>query len=100
MNTANLQMEGVLMAMATLCRLLRQKGVVDAAEIEDALAEAERTLASDERRPEQLSRSNVEAALFPIRFLREANRQGVPGAERAYTDIATAVGRTQRQQPG
>ncbi|WP_028033132.1 hypothetical protein [Chelativorans sp. J32] len=97
MNTANLQMEGVLMAMATLCRLLRQKGVADAAEIENALAEAERTLASDERRPEQISRANIEAALFPIRFLREANRQdAAPGAERAYTDIATAVGRTQR----
>jgi len=97
MNTANLQMEGVLMAIATLCRLLRQKGIADAAEIDTALAEAEAVLSSDSRRPEQLSHANVEAALFPLRFLREANRRDVPGGESAaYTEIATMVGRTRR----
>jgi len=97
MNTANLQMEGVLMAMATLCRLLRQKGIADTAEIDTALAEAEAVLSSDSRRPEQLSRANVEAALFPLRFLREANRRDIPdGESAAYTEIATMVGRTRR----
>jgi len=96
MNTANLQMEGVLMAMATLCRLLRQKGIADATEIDAALAEAEGVLSSDSRRPEQLSRANVEAALFPLRFLREANRRDIPDSSAAYTEIATMVGRTRR----
>ncbi|WEX10216.1 hypothetical protein [Chelativorans sp. AA-79] len=96
MNTANLQMEGVLMAMATLCHLLRRKGVADMAEIEAALAEAEKVLAEDSRRPEQLSHANVEAALFPIRFLREANKRDLPGTSKAYTDIATMVGRGRR----
>ena len=95
MNTANLQMEGVLMAMAAMCRLLRQKGLADAGEIDAALAEAEAALAEDDLRPEQLSHANVEAALFPLRFLREANRSEAPVAA-AYTEIATSVGRTRR----
>lgn len=96
MNTANLQMEGVLIAVATLCRLLRQKGIADEADIEAALAEAEEALANDALRPEQLSHANVEAALFPLRFLREANRRDLPGAAAAYTEIAATVGRTRR----
>src|SRR5690554_3747826 len=100
MNTANLQMEGVLMAMAAVCHLLRQKGIADEAEVDSALAEAEAALAQDSLRPEQLSRANVEAALFPVRFLREANRRDLPGSAAAYTEIATTVGRTRRDQQG
>lgn len=96
MNTANLQMEGVLMAVAALCRLLREKGMADAGEIDAALAAAETALANDGLRPEQLSHANVEAALFPLRFLREANRRDLPGAAAAYTEITTQVGRTRR----
>lgn len=95
MNTANLQLEGVLMAMAALCNLLREKGIADELEIEAALQKAELALASDKLRPEQLSQSNVEAMLFPLRFLREANRAG-NDREAAYSTIATTVGRTRR----
>lgn len=95
MNTANLQMEGILMAMAALCQLLRHKGIADAPEIEASLAEAEDALANDSLRPEQLSHANVEAALFPLRFLREANRRDMVGTA-AYMEIAACVGRTRR----
>ncbi|WP_274425853.1 hypothetical protein [Chelativorans sp. YIM 93263] len=98
MNTANLQMEGMLMAMAALCQLMRRKGLADAEEIEAALAEAETTLANDRLRPEEISHANVEAALFPLRFLREANRREVPGSATAFTEIATTVGRARRDQ--
>ena len=94
MNTANLQMEGMLMAASALCRLMREKGIAEAGEIDAALAEAERALAADRLRPEELSQSNVEAVLFPLRFLREANRVE-PSA--TYTEIATSVGRTRRR---
>lgn len=96
MNTANLQMEGVLMAMAALCRLMREKGVAETGEIDAALAQAETALAADKLRPEQLSQANVEAVLFPLRFLREANGREAAGAPAAYTEIATRVGRTRR----
>jgi len=98
MNTANLQLEGVLMAMAALCRLMREKGIADDLEIDSALREAEEMLATDGLRPEQLSAANVEAMKFPLRFLREANRC-VEGDGFAYTKIATAVGRTRRSVP-
>ncbi|WP_159588447.1 MULTISPECIES: hypothetical protein [Chelativorans] len=96
MNTANLQMEGMLMAVSALCSLMREKGLAEADEIDAALAEAETALAADRLRPDQLSPANVEAVLFPLRFLREANRRRIPGSTAAYTEIATNVGRTRR----
>jgi len=94
MNTANLQLEGVLMAMAALCRLMREKGIADESEIDAALKDAEEMLATDRLRPEQLSSANVEAMKFPLRFLREANR--CMETDFAYSKIALAVGRTRR----
>jgi len=96
MNTANLQLEGVLMAMAALCQLMCEKGIAAEEDIEGSLCRAEEMLATDRLRPEQLSQANVEAMLFPIRFLREANRCGPAGDTLAYSAIATAVGRTRR----
>lgn len=95
MNTANLQLEGVLMAMAALCRLMREKGMVDEREIDAALSDAEEMLAQDTLRPEQLSPANVEAMKFPLRFLREANRC-METDSFAYSKIALVVGRTRR----
>lgn len=80
MNTANLQLDGVLMAMAALCHLLREKGIAAEDEIDSSLRHAEQMQAADRLRPEQLSQSNVEAMLFPLRFLREANRCDISGA--------------------
>lgn len=94
MNTANLQMEGMLMAVSALCCLLREKGLAEAEEIDAALAGAETALAGDRLRPGQLSSANVEAMLFPLRFLREANRRALPGT--AYSEIAGSVGRMRR----
>src|SRR5690606_28772358 len=68
MNTANLQLEGVLMAMAALCQLMCEKGIAAEEDIEGSLCRAEEMLATDRLRPEQLSQANVEAMLFPIRF--------------------------------
>ena len=96
MNTANLQLEGVLMAMAALCQLMREKGIAAEEDIESSLRRAEEMLATDRLRPEQLSQANVEAMLFPLRFLREANRCDTSGDALAYSAIATAVGRTRR----
>jgi len=83
------------MAMAALCRLMREKGIADETEIDSALKNAEEMLATDGLRPEQLSAANVEAMKFPLRFLREANRCTGPDGF-AYSKIATAVGRTRR----
>ncbi|WP_265518565.1 hypothetical protein [Nitratireductor luteus] len=97
MNTANLQLEGVLMAMAALCRLMREQGLATADQIDGVMGEAERALKDDKLRPAAVSAANVEAALFPLRFLREANRRADEVEHAAFSGIATAVGQARRQ---
>lgn len=93
MNTANLQVAGVLAALGTMLELLRRKGVLTRMEVDEALAEAEETLLTDPRRPEEVSRSNVDAMCFPIRYLRAANASPEPGAAAArFSELATTVG--------
>lgn len=78
MNTANLQLEGLLLAISALCATLKAKGILDDADIAGALTAAE---AAAEKRcgSSTLSSANVDAVRFPIRFLRGALEAG-PGA--------------------
>jgi hypothetical protein len=92
MNTANLQLAGVLAALGAVIDLMRSKGIAGQDEIDRVLAEAEATLLSDPKRPTGLSNSNVEAMTFPLRFLRIANESDAPGAAARFTEIATVVG--------
>lgn len=94
MNTANLQLAGVYAAMTALLTALRAKGLLTAGEIDRALAEAEAVLAADPKRPTEVSHANVEAMLFPLRYLREANAAGADGRTVAFTQLATKVGQT------
>ena len=92
MNTANLQLEGLLVAIAAVNQALVAKGVLATAEIDRALAVSEQTALGDERLTEDLSPSNRDAVLFPIRLLRLANNvagdRGVP----PFAELARAVG--------
>lgn len=93
MNTANLQLEGLLVAVAELTRLLVRKGLVDEAEVEQALAAAEAAMRADHPRMEQLSGSNAEAVCFPIRFL-SAALHARDGSPLAFSELACRVGQT------
>lgn len=88
MNTANLQMEGVLLALAALCDTLRSKGVLDD---EDIVALLDRADQGASGREPRLSEANIEAVRFPIRFLRCA--LGKDGRALDYDAIAAEVGR-------
>ena len=92
MNTANLQLEGVLLALSRLLEAMRHKGLVTSGEIETALAEAEDAARRDAA-SRSISPAQAEGVLFPIRFLRAAtNRQeGLPAT---FTDLATTIGET------
>ncbi|WAC27155.1 hypothetical protein [Ancylobacter sp. SL191] len=91
MNTANLQMEGLLLAVAAVLDLLKAKGLASQAELVDALAGAERGIGTS---PAGLSDSNEEAIRFPIRFLRAAlQREDAP---LAFMALAGEVGRQPR----
>lgn len=89
MNTANLQMEGTLLALAALCEVLQRKGVMTGDEIAQALSCAEAGISS---RAPGMSEANREAIRFPIRFLRRAMERD--GSALDYAAIAAGVGRT------
>jgi hypothetical protein len=93
MNTANLQLEGLLLAIAALLDVLRDKGLLTGEEVAEALRRAEAGADAEARRATGLSAAQIDAIVFPIRFLREA-----AGRERAavwsFTEITTTVGQT------
>jgi hypothetical protein len=93
MHVANLQLEGLLMAVASVNNVLVRKGVVSIAEIDDALAKAESGLMADEHVAGDMSASNRDAVCFPIRFLRLANLGQSEDAVQSFAELAREVGR-------
>ena len=96
MNTANLQLEGICVALSAVLEMLRSKGVISREEIETALAGAEDADRRDAGRPGEMSNANVEAICFPICYLRAANRLPEGEAVAAFSQIATGVGLERR----
>lgn len=94
MNTANLQMEGTLLALAAICEALKAKGFLTGDEIIAALMSAEKGAST---RGACMSGANVEAIRFPIRFLRLAMERD--GQSLDYAAIAAGVGRTRERAP-
>lgn len=97
MNTANLQLEGLLLALSSVLDLLQRKGLVTQAELEDALGLAESNAQRDPQRPTELSPANTDAICFPIRFLRVALAQSAEGPV-TFAEIATSVGQTKPER--
>jgi hypothetical protein len=91
MDTANLQLEGLHLALAALLAMLRDSGVASSEQIEAALADAERLARADPANAD-LSPANVEAKAFPIRLLRLANQR--PGQDLTFSDMARLAGET------
>lgn len=90
MNVANLQLQGLLMAVASINETLVRKGLLSVDEIDLALRKAEADLTSEERMTEDLSHSNRDAICFPIRLLMAANRGS---SERAtFSGLSRKVG--------
>lgn len=94
MNTANLQLEGLLMAIAGLNQVLVAKGVVSAEEIDKALARSEQTVLGDDRVAEDLSPANRDAVAFPIRLLRLANTTHDGSTLPSFAELTRLVGET------
>lgn len=95
MNTANLQLEGLLLALSSLIELLKRKELLSEQEIDEALIRAEQLACNDPGRPAELREANVDAICFPIRFLRLAAKQET-AEHQGFSEIAAAVGRDER----
>ncbi|MDB5537198.1 MAG: hypothetical protein JWQ65_2073 [Devosia sp.] len=65
MNTANLQLEGLLIAIASLNDLLVTKGIVHREEVAHAMDVAEQTVLGDYR-TEELDPAQRDAIAFPV----------------------------------
>jgi hypothetical protein len=92
MNPANLQLEGVLMALYALLNVSKSKGLLNAQEIEEALEAAEANILADHARVSDLRDAQLAGSLFPIRFLRHANTASK--SMESFTTIAQLVGET------
>ncbi|AZO01640.1 hypothetical protein EOA27_32490 [Mesorhizobium sp. M2A.F.Ca.ET.037.01.1.1] len=94
MNVANLQLEGLMMAVAAINNALVHHGVLSIDAIDDALRRAEASVTADERVYEDMSPAHREAICFPLRLLQLANlsqdETGVP----PFAELARQVGRT------
>jgi hypothetical protein len=94
MNVANLQIEGLLMAIASINNMLVHKGVLSIDEIEVALHKAEASVTGEERSYEDLTPAQRDAVCFPIRLLRIANNTQSEAHIPAFSELTRMVGQT------
>jgi hypothetical protein len=94
MNTANLQLQGLLMAVAQINNALVRKGLLSVEEIDAALDRAEANLMSEDRLTEDMSPANQDAACFPVRLLRLANHSQGEAEVPHFGELARMVGKT------
>ena len=94
MNTANLQLEGLFLAIASVHKAMVDKGILTVDEIDAALHIAEAQATGDDHLSEDLSPANRDAVCFPIRLLRLANQDEQRST--SFTELAKAVGRTKQ----
>lgn len=99
MNTANLQLQGLYLTLASLVEALAAKGVLSRAEIDLALARAEQIALGDERAAEDFSLANRDALAFPARFLRLANSEADGAGPASFSALARLVGQTKGHYP-
>ena len=92
MNTANLQLEGLYLAVAAMHETLVKKGVVTRQEVDDAMREAEQTAINDDRSVENLRPAERDALAFPARLLRAANATASDNGGESFTALARRVG--------
>lgn len=95
MNTANVQLQGLLVLMAEIGRRLVETGHMPHAEVALVLERAEAAIRRDETRIDQLSASQVEAMLFPLRYFAETLGGDTP---QRFSQVTQAVGRSDTTQ--
>lgn len=96
MHVANLQIQGLLMAVASINAALRQKGLLCADDIDLALRKAEASMTSEDRINLDMTPANRDAFCFPVRFLRLANSSAAEADTRSFSELAKLVGETKQ----
>ncbi|MER8377551.1 hypothetical protein [Mesorhizobium sp. M1406] len=96
MNVANLQLEGLLMAVAAVNNILVHRGILSVDDIDMALRKAEALVTSEERMYEDMSPANRDAVCFPLRLLQVANRAQFESGLPAFCELTRQVGMTKQ----
>ncbi|MBP2448199.1 hypothetical protein [Rhizobium leguminosarum] len=91
MNTANLQLKGLIMALVSICDAIVEKELLTHQELNAALAKARKAVEDDD--DNELSDSNRAAILFPIRVLMLADEAAGKGEQLTFSDYAKLVGK-------
>jgi hypothetical protein len=94
MNTANLQLEGLYLVIASLNNALVRKGILSRDEIDLALRRAEQTALGEDRVSEDMRSANRDAIAFPARLLALANRTASADEISTFSELARMVGST------
>lgn len=94
MNTANLQLEGLVMAVAGITQALVAKRLLTTEEVDRMLAVTEQTALGDDRVSEDMSPANRDAVVFPVRVLRMANNMAGERDVPPFAELARLVGET------
>lgn len=94
MNVANLQLQGLYLAVAALNNALVSKGLLSRDEINIALELAEQTALGDDRVAEDMNPAARDAIAFPARLLMLANSGASEGRIPEFSELARRVGQT------
>jgi hypothetical protein len=98
MNIANLQLEGLYLAVASINDLLVKKGVLSREEVDLALRRAEQTALGDYR-TQDLSPAERDAMAFAARLLALANNSAGDEFLPPFSELARQVGQTKDRYP-
>jgi hypothetical protein len=98
MNVANLQLEGLYLAVAAINELLISKGIVEREEVDLALRRAEQ-IALGDYRTEDLSAAERDALAFAPRLLAAASNSASGGFTPTFSELAKLVGQTKDGYP-
>jgi hypothetical protein len=82
--------------MASLHRLLSEKGILTTPEIDTMLRRAEAGITGDDRFSEEIPLASRDAMCFPIRLLRLANNQKPDEFAAGFSELARGVGLTKQ----
>ena len=98
MNTANLQLEGLYLAIAAITNALVEKNLLSRDEVGKALQRAEQTALGDYR-TEDLTGAQQDAVAFAPRLLILANAKAADGQVLNFSELARLVGQTKPPHP-
>jgi len=99
MNVANLQLQGLYLAIAAINNALVAKGLLTREEVGEALERAEQTALGDNRIFEDMNPASRDAVAFPARFLALANANASDSGTLDFSALARLVGQTKGHYP-